>query len=252
VRTVIITGAAGLIGSALSDGLGGRYAISGIDRVRPRGSDVRRADLAKPRSLDALFKGGDAVVDLAGRADPRMPWRDVWKHNLRATMNALEGARRAGAQRFVYASSSRVTGMYERDHPYSAILSGEYAGLDPHSTPLITPAFPLRPDGPYALGKAFGEAAVRYYSDAFGLSVICLRIGTVIAEDRPLEPRHFATLLTHRDLVRLVDAALSAPEELRFGVYYGVSRNTWRIWDIERAREEVGYEPQDDAEEFRS
>jgi nucleoside-diphosphate-sugar epimerase len=105
----------------------------------------------------------------------------------------------------------------------------------------------VRPDGPYALGKVLGEAAARWYSDAFGLSAVCLRIGTVNAEDRPLEPRHFATLLTHADLLRLVEAALTA--DVRFAVCYGVSRNTWRFWDISN---EIGYDPQDDAERYRA
>jgi nucleoside-diphosphate-sugar epimerase len=251
VQKVIITGAAGLLGSVLSHALRDRYLVSGIDRVGKRGGDIRRADLTKPRSLDSLFRGANAVIDLAGLSASRMPWGEIWKNNLPATMNALEAARLAGVRRFVFASSSRITGMYEHDRPYSAIVAGAYGGLDPRSTPLITPSFPIRPDGPYALGKALGEAAGRYYSDAFGLSVICLRIGSVTAENRPLEPRHFATLLTHGDLIRLVEAALYVGEERRFGVYYGVSRNTWRFWDINNAGEEIGYEPRDDAEAFR-
>ena len=200
----------------------------------------------------ALFKDADFVIDLAGIPDAAAPWRDVWKNNLRATANALDLAARANVRRLVFASSNHVTGMYERDAPYSSIVSGEYGDLDPEATPLITAASPVRPDGWYAVGKAFGEAAARYYSEAFGVSVICLRIGTVNVEDRPLKPRHFATLLTHADLLRLVLGALAAPDELRFGIYYGVSRNRWRFWDIEQAEREIAYDPQDDAEAFRS
>ena len=125
-------------------------------------------------------------------------------------------------------------------------------GSIPLSIPLIGTDWPVRPDSPYGVGKAFSEAAARYYSDQYGISCICLRIGTVLAEDRPKLPRHYATLLTHGDLVRLVGCALRAPLELRYGVYYGVSANTWRFWDIANATEELGYEPQDDAERFRS
>jgi len=225
--------------------------VEGIDRSRGGGRHVQRADLAKERSVDRLFEGADAVVDLAGLPAADTPWRDVWRNNLPATMNALEAARRAGVRRFVFASSNHVTGMYEREPPYSAIVAGEYEGLDPRATPPIDASWPIRPDGPYAVGKALGEAAARYHSDAFGLSAICLRIGTVNREDRPSQPRDFATLLTHADLLRLVEAALSAPDELRFGVYYGVSRNTWRFWEIGDAAEEIGYDPQDDAEDHR-
>jgi nucleoside-diphosphate-sugar epimerase len=247
----MITGAAGLLGTLLLRGLADRHEISGADRARSRPEGVRRVNMTNSRSLGSLFRGVDAVIDLAGLSDAATPWGDVWRNNLPATMNALEAARRADVRRFVFASSNHVTGMYERDPPYSAIVAGDYGDLDPRSTPLITPSSPVRPDGAYALGKALGEAAGRYYSDAFGLSVVCLRIGTVNAQNRPLGPRHFATLLTHEDLLRLVDAALTAPDDLRFGVYYGVSRNTWRFWDIARAGEELGYHPRDDAEAFR-
>ena len=248
---VLITGAAGLLGTLLSQGLSRQWQVEGIDRARGGGRHVRRADLAKGRSVDRLFEGADAVVDLAGLPSADTPWRDVWKNNLPATMNALEAARRAGVRRFVFASSNHVTGMYEREPPYAAIVAGEYDGLDPKATPHIAASWPVRPDGAYALGKTLGEAAARLYSDEFGLSAICLRIGTVNAEDRPLAPRHFATLLTHADLLRLVEGALNAPDELRFGVYYGVSRNTWRFWEIADAAEEIGYEPQDDSESHR-
>jgi uronate dehydrogenase len=142
--------------------------------------------------------------------------------------------------------------MYERDQPYAAIVAGEYEGIDPAAIPLITTDWPMRPDSPYGAGKAFAEVAARYYAEQFGISCICLRIGTVRAEDLPSTPRHYATLLTHGDLVRLVDCALRAPLELRYGVYYGVSANAWRFWDIENAAKELGFEPQDDAERFRS
>jgi nucleoside-diphosphate-sugar epimerase len=247
----VITGAAGLLGTLLSQRLGDRYEVEGVDRARTRAAHVHRADTARSRSLDSLFRGADAVIDLAGLAGADTPWPKVWENNLPATMNALEAARRAGVKRFVYASSNHVTGMYEREPPYAAIVAGEYDGLEPNGVPLIRADWPLRPDGPYAIGKALGEAAARYYADAFGLAAICLRIGTVNAEDRPTEARHFATLLSHADLVRLVEAAVRAPDDLRFGVYYGVSGNTWRIWAVDDARSELGYEPQDDAERFR-
>jgi nucleoside-diphosphate-sugar epimerase len=227
-------------------GLEGRYAVSGVDRALRRPANVHRRNLARSRRLAPIFDGADAVVDLAGLSDHRTGWKDVWRNNLPATLNVLEAARGAGVRRYVFASSNHVTGGYEREPPYSAIVAGDYTGLDPATLPLIGTDWPLRPDGPYALGKVLGEAAARWFSDAYDLSAICLRIGTVNAEDRPLQPRHFATLLTHADLLRLVEAALTA--DVGFGVSYGVSRNTWRFWDISN---DIGYEPQDDAETFR-
>lgn len=243
---ILITGAAGLVGTVLMRGLEGRYEVAGVDRALRRPAHVRRRNLARSRRLAPIFEGADAVVDLAGLPDHRTGWKDVWRNNLRATLNVLEAARQAGVRRYVFASSNHVTGGYEQEPPWSAIVAGDYDGLDPGSLPLIGADWPVRPDGAYALGKVLGEAAARWYSDAFGLSAICLRIGTVNAEDRAREPRHFATLLTHADLLRLIECALTA--EVPFDVCYGVSRNTWRFWDISN---EIGYDPQDDAERYR-
>ena len=69
----------------------------------------------------------------------------------------------------------------------------------------------IRPDSAYGIGKALGEAAGRYFSETYGLSVLCLRIGTVNRENLPLKARHYATLLTHRDLTQLVERCLAAP-----------------------------------------
>ena len=247
----MITGAAGVIGGVLRRGLGDGYVIRGVDRRRTREHDVDRLDVTRLKALDAAFAGADAVIDLAASARLETPWPEVWKNNLRGTMNALESARRNGVARFVYASSNHVTGMYEHEHPYSAIVAGEYSELDASSIPLIDSGAPVRPDSPYAIGKVHGEAAARYYSDVFGLRTICLRIGTVNHEDQPKQTRDFATLLTHGDLIRLCECALHAPEDLSFGIYYGVSDNAWRFWDIAEARETIGYVPQDDAERLR-
>src|SRR3954451_23705601 len=251
-RRLLITGAAGLIGTVLMAGLEDRYVITGIDRARRRPKNVVRMDLSKPKAAHGRgYEGADAIIDLAGIPDTTTASKDVWKNNIPATMNSLEAARRAGVRRYIFASSNHVTGMYEHEWPWSAIVAGEYARIDPDSVPQIRTSSPVRPDSAYAVGKAVGEVAARWYSDTHGLSAICLRIGTVNRADRPETARHFATLLTHADLLRLVECALEAPEELRFGVYYGVSRNTWRFWDISDATADIGYDPRDDAERFR-
>ena len=102
------------------------------------------------------------------------------------------------------------------------------------------------------ISKAYGEAMGRYYSEEHGISVICLRIGTVNEWNSPARSiRHFATWLSHRDQAQLVRKSLEAPEDLRFDIFYGVSNNTWRFWDIDHPRQVVGYAPEDNAEEYR-
>jgi uronate dehydrogenase len=247
---VLITGAGGLIGGILGEGLEGDYELTRLD-VR-RGPAVQRVDMRKLKAAERAFAGAEVVIDLAAIPRVSSSWEEVYENNLPATANALEAARRAGARRLIFASSSHVTGGYERDDPYAAIVGGDYAGLDPEAIPRITVGHPIRPDSPYGVGKALGEAAGRHYADAHGLSVICLRIGSVNAQDRPRNAREFATLLTSRDLVRLVECCIRASAELGFAIFYGVSANAWRFWEIADAEKVIGYRPADDAEAFRA
>lgn len=248
---VLVAGAGGLIGGILWEGLGTEHALQGLDLHRDKSRGIRRADVRRAKSIRGALDEVDAIVDLATGSTVDLPWDQV-EADIEGRVNILEAARLQGVRRYIFASSNHATGMYENDQPYASIVAGAYEALDPASVPLIGTDWPIRPDSPYGVGKAFSEAAARYYSEAHGISCICLRIGTVLEEDRPRIPRHYATLLTHRDLVRLVGCALSAPLELRYGVYFGVSANTWRFWDIANAAEDLGYEPQDDAERFRS
>ena len=57
------------------------------------------------------------------------------------------------------------------------------------------------------------------------------------------------TWLSHRDLIQLVKRSILS--EVKFGIYYGVSNNKGKFWDISNAQEEIGYEPQDDASLMR-
>ena len=108
---------------------------------------------------------------------------------------------------------------------------------------------PARPDSYYGASKAFGEDLGRYYVDRFGLEVICLRIGSFQAEDfirnRPSD-RFLSTWLSHRDCVQLVRRSIEV--ELDFGIFYGISANKRAYWDIQNARDLLGYEPEDNAE----
>ena len=248
-RAVAITGAGGLIGSILRRELAATYELAAFDRRRSAG--VRRANMRALRAARRAVRGADTVVDLAAGSDVDLSWRDAYRNNMRATLTTLEAARLEGVRRVVYASSNHVVGLYEHDEPYASVVAGRRNGLDPAQVPRVGVEAPLRPDGAYAAGKILGEAAGRYYAEAHGLSVICLRIGTVNHSGRPENEREYATLLTHDDLVRLVTAAIEAPADVSFAVVYGISRNTWRFWDVDAAAAAIGYEPLDDAERFR-
>src|SRR5215472_11411168 len=230
---VLVTGSSGLIGGVVVRTLGDKYTFSGLDRVQPADAPDIPITVADVSNFDAMrpaFDGMDAVVHLAADAGMQAPWESVLPNNIVATYNVFEASRQAGVQRLVFASSNHAVGMFEFDEPYVRI----------------------RPDGYYGISKAYGEAMGAYYAENFAMSVICLRIGTVNRHNSPQrDVRHMATWLSHRDLAQLVDRCLSVPG-LRFEIFYGVSGNTWRFWDIEHARHVLGYQPQDNAETYRT
>jgi len=229
---VLITGAAGRIGSCLRAGLHGELDELRLTDSRTigdltAGETYVQADLDDRSALRRAMEGVEAVIHLGGVAD-EAAFEELARPNIHGTFNVFDAARRAGTSRVVYASSNRITGFY----PVSQRLSGDD---------------PPRPDGLYAATKAWGEALGRLYADKFGLEVICLRIGSF--ESEPSEPRHLETWLSHGDAVRLFRACLTAPA-VGFLTVYGASANSRSFWDIRDARERLGYVPEDDAEHW--
>ncbi len=250
---LLITGSNGLIGTTLSQALGSLFNVSGFDVTDPPAESTVPTTVADGSDLDAImpaFKGIDAVVHLAANAPVETPWPDVLKNNIATTHNVYEAARQNGVKRLVFASSNHAVGLFENDEPYKSIVAGNYSGLEPGGFTRVDNAVPVRPDSDYGISKVFGEATGRYYSERFGLEVACLRIGTVNPINSPVQSvRHMATWLSHRDMVQLVEKCLTEP--LKFEIFYGISNNTWRFWDIEHGAKVIGYAPEDDAENWR-
>lgn len=249
-RRVVVTGASGLIGTIVRGDIDGDYDVVALDR-RPRDCGVRRVDTANRRRTLMSFSGADAIVDLASIPSVSAPWPDVLANNLAAATTCFDVAAELGIRRVVFASSNHATGLYERDEPYASVIAGRYDGFDPATIPRITSSWTPRPDSPYAVGKLAAELTGRLVAETRGVSVICLRLGHVSRADEPCSRRDYATFLSHRDLTHLVRCALAAPDSVRYSVVYGVSANTWHIWDLDEPREVLGYHPLDNAEAFR-
>ena len=250
---VLVTGSSGLIGSMLIRSLGDSFDFSGLDVRKSENSPEIPTLTMDGSDLDAIspaFAGIDAVVHLAANAPVETPWPDVLKNNISTTHNVYEAAKQNGVKRVVFASSNHAVGNFEMDEPYSRIRVGDYEELTPGGFKRIDNTVPIRPDSDYGVSKAFGEATGRYYHEYFGLEVACLRIGTVNAQNSPVESvRSLATWLSHRDMAQLVSQCLTQP--LGFEIFYGVSDNTWRFWDNDYAKKVIGYAPLDNAEDYR-
>jgi nucleoside-diphosphate-sugar epimerase len=231
---LLITGAAGRIGSSLTHDLADRYDLRLTDVHRPDDVHDQRfvpADISDMDALRSLCTGVDTVIHLA--ADPSMdaPWDSVLPRNVVGTYNLFEAAYRARCRRVIFASSVNAVAGYPPDVQVHASM-------------------PVRPPNLYGATKAWGEALARFYADQRELSMLCLRFGWVIGPDEAeLRPDHpnLSMALTYADLTRLVVAGIEAPADLRFGIFHGVSNNRWKRLDISDAREVLGYAPQDDA-----
>ena len=207
------------------------------------------ADLADMAAVERAVEGMDMVVQLAADPRPDAGWEDVLDSNIVGVRNVFEACHRAGVKRIVYASSIMVSWGYQQDEPYKSISEGKFDQVDSEEVHTVTHRWPHRPTGLYPASKVWGEALARYYADVHQLSSLCLRIGWVNAEDHPHTAASGAVWCSQRDVVQLVEKSLKAPENVGFGVFYGVSNNTWRWVDIDHARRVLGYIPKDSAEE---
>ena len=176
-KRILITGAAGRIAQMVRVALEDDHDLSGIDLHPAEG--IADCLVANATDLDAIrpaFREKDVVIDFANNPSGNLTWDEAYANNIHATFNSMRAAQEAGVRRYIYTSSNRATEEYQQDEPYASICKGDYAGLDPAKLPLIDSSMPVRPNGPYGIGKAAAEAAGRYLSDKFGMSVICLRL----------------------------------------------------------------------------
>lgn len=251
-KKVLVTGASGLIGGIVLEKLGHKYDFSGLNRRPVEGIPCIQADIADYDAIRPAFDGVHTVVHLAGyTGSSEDPGVEDWEGNLQGhivgTRNALEASKEAGVKRFVFISSGCAILGYERDFPYHHLVAGEYDKA-PETWPMADHTWQFRPDSIYGAAKIFGEAAGRFYSDAYGMSVICLRIGAVLDTDRPQLRRQFPGYLSHRDIAQSIEKSIDAPETVRFGIFDILSNNRYAWRSIEHARKVLGYEPQDSAE----
>ncbi len=249
-KKVLITGMSGLIGGALRARLEGNYELSALNRRDVPGVTCHRADIGELEAILPAFQGIDVVVHLAASVETGAPFATMLHHNVVGTYNVFEAARRGGVTRVVYASSGATVANWEREMPYNALAEGRYEEVA-DGWRQLTHESPLRPTGLYGCSKVWGEALARHFADTTPLSILCLRIGRVTEADRPTTPREFSVWCSQRDVARLLEACIEAPETLKFDIFYGVSDNRWSYRDMEHVRDVLGFVPEDRAEHHR-
>jgi len=231
MKKIVLTGAAGNLGSRLREpllGLAETLVSSDLADNLPSlhpGETYVQADLADFEAILALVAGADMVVHFGAVCD-EAPFDDILGPNIVGSYNVWEAARRHGVRRVVYASSIHAVGM----HP-----TNEFIGIDAEH----------RPDSYYGLAKCFTEDLARMYWDKEQIEAVCLRI---LSCTDVKNTRALGSWLSYPDLIQLVTRAIDTPST-GFSVIYGVSNNDRAPVDNSGA-DFLGYRPQDNAEQF--
>lgn len=219
---VMITGAAGVVGSILVEGLKGRHEVRGFDTAdMPDLDDAFIGDIGDLDVVVAASEGMDAIIHLVN-----VPGGE-FEHSLQSmigTYNVFEAAQRNSVKRVAYASR---------------------AGLLPQSfyprTIQRTMEMLPKPESYYTISKVFGESIGYMYSARFDMEVVAVRIGNFKRDrDLPTHPHH----LSHGDCIRLFEQAITHPG-VKFEVVFGVSDSDWPLYDLDHGRRAIGYYPQD-------
>ncbi|MET7789246.1 NAD(P)-dependent oxidoreductase [Streptomyces sp900116325] len=231
-RTVLLTGAAGGLGTLMRGLLPAYgYELRLFDATPIEGEpDAITADLGDKEALREAVRGIDAIIHLAG-ISLEASFDKILRANIEGTYNLYEAAREEGVRRIVFASSNHAIGYTPRPLP---------------GDPLIPIDTPRRPDTFYGLSKSFGEDLAQLYWDKHAMETVSVRIGSCFME--PTSVRMLSVWMSPGDGARLFHAALTA-DEVGHTVIYGSSDNTRLWWDLTTARS-LGYEPQDDSEQY--
>src|SRR5262249_7401764 len=140
MQTILITGAAGGIGTRLRRLLKGVYPRLRLSDLKTPSDlaaddDFVAADLANLAAVESAVDGVDGIVHLGGHS-VEGSWETVLNANIIGCYNLFEAARRKRVKRIVFASSNHAVGFYPR---------ARRIGIDHH----------VRPDSRYAVSKAF-------------------------------------------------------------------------------------------------
>ena len=232
-RRLLLTGAAGALGTVLRDHLPALADVLRVSDLAPLGEardreEVVPCDLGDAAGMLDLARDVDAVVHMGGVSGENR-FADLHHANILGMYHLFEGCRKNGIARVVWASSNHAIGFYPRTRTIDATV-------------------PQRPDTAYGLTKAFGEDLAQYYRDKYGIEAVSLRIGSCFP--KPVDRRMLATWLSYPDLVHLVERSLVAPV-VGHTVVFGVSANQESFWD-NRAASALGFRPGDNAEDYRA
>lgn len=226
---VLVTGSAGLLGSAICDLLTATEVPFQTLDLNPKshpGSQNHFIGLATDQQLlTQAISGVDAVIHLAAIRNPNYGTPVAVFSNALATFTVLDAASTAGVKRAVIASSFSATGLPFSNNPI------ELTELP------IDEGFVNQISDPYALSKNIDELTAKYMTDRFGMRVVAIRYPYIgdhiellpkrfdqIAADSTFGKKELWTYIDSRDAAYVaVDSVLN--EDIAAGNYFVSASN---------------------------
>lgn len=232
---LLVTGAAGRIGTAFYEETGDRYWFRLADRtitsLAPgENHELHALDVADLDACRAACAGIDTVLHLAADPSPEADfYGSLLDNNIKGTFNIFRAAKDAGCRRVIFASSIHTVLGYTYGEPVATSIS-------------------VNPITIYGATKCFGEAIAAYFANTEDLSSIAVRICSYhapwIQEKRT--PEVLSSYVSPRDLNQLFRLCIEAPDTLRHAIVVGQSNNAIKRLDLTPTIELLGYSPQDD------
>jgi nucleoside-diphosphate-sugar epimerase len=229
-RAVVVTGAAGRIGSLVMARLGDRWQIRATDVLA--GAGIEQLDVTDQQRCREVFEGSDAVLHLAANPSPGAGWEALRGPNVDGAHAVAAAARECGVRRLVLASSVWAVAGYPGRRQRRA-------------------ADPPLPVNLYGASKAWAEALGSWVASTSDTSVVALRIGYFPGGPPPADAElsSLALWLSPDDCTRLIRASVET-ELTGFTIVNGISANRHPMADLGDEERGIGFEPADDAWDF--
>ena len=250
-KKILITGMSGLIGGMAGCHLFGQgHKIRALNRRKEAVVESFEADIKNLDQIRSAFDDVDVVLHFSAYLGQNDDWSKHLDTNIIGCYNVFEAARLAGVKNFIFASSGATQSFYTSEEPIKSSIEARWKDLDKQEKRILDYFDPPRPGDIYGASKVWGETLGRLYSDKYGMSVICIRIGRVTKENIPTSSAHAAVYCSHRDLNQIIEKSVNKIDQVKFEVIYAVSDNKGRFRDISNAKKIIGYEPLDGIKEW--
>jgi uronate dehydrogenase len=272
MRKIVVTGVCGFVVGRVLEALRGRYDlvlldVKDTDANGKKVEGVKKVDLMGDRqTFSSYFRGAEAVIHSARQVvswSPFLPKASedsktederfrVEIDNLKMLYNVYKTCAEEGVRRAIVMGSNHATDFYE-----VPLWRNELVSITPDMLPLSNNTYGWSRACWEHLGHLFAAGLM---CEGTRLENIQLRIGNpketgiqrLSGDDFARVRRLFGSYLSPGDQLQLIVKSIEAPDirneyGVPFQIFYGVSANSYRYWDIGNAVRVIGYQPQDDS-----